>query len=162
MHAVEPPPTITIWSSVIAQRFVQDNVSFSRRGVLRGLHYQKTPAAHGKLILVALGEIFDVAVDIRRGSPGYGRWVGLTLSSTQSEQLVYVPPGFAHGFCALSDEAVVVYKTTTEYVPDMERGIRWNDPALNIAWPIAAPILNDRDAALPSLAEADNNFEYSP
>ena len=148
--------------SDITQRFVQDNVSYSRRGVLRGLHYQELPAAQGRLILVVLGEIFDVVVDIRRGSPRYSRCVGLRLSSTRSEQLVYVPPGFAHGFCALSDEAVVVYKTTAEYAPNMEQGIRWNDPALNIAWPIAAPILNDRDAALPSLAEADNSFEYLP
>ncbi len=146
----------------IAQRFTQDNVSYSQRGVLRGLHYQKMPAAQGKLIAVVSGEIFDVAVDIRRGSPTYGRWVGLTLSSTQFEQLVYVPPGFAHGFCTRSDEAVVLYKTTAAYAPNMERGIRWNDPSLNIAWPIAAPVLNDRDAALPGLAEADNNFEYSP
>ena len=143
-------------------RFVQDNISYSRQHVLRGLHYQLSPAAQGKLVLAVHGVIFDAVVDIRRGSPTYGNWVGATLDSAHGPQLLYVPPGFAHGFCVLSDQASVAYKATAEYVPAMERGIGWNDPALKIAWPIDTPILNERDAALPTLAAADNDFVYAP
>jgi dTDP-4-dehydrorhamnose 3,5-epimerase len=138
----------------IGERFVQDNHSHSQRGVLRGLHYQKRPQAQGKLVRVLLGEVFDVAVDIRRGSPTFGRWVGETLSAENCSML-YVPPGFAHGYCALSQEAALAYKVTAEYAPDLERGIRWNDPEIGIAWPIAEPILSSRDAALPLLVDAD-------
>jgi dTDP-4-dehydrorhamnose 3,5-epimerase len=141
----------------IAQPFVQDNYSYSRRGVLRGLHYQKEPAAQGKLVRCTLGEIFDVAVDIRRGSPTYGQWVGEVLSAENRRQL-YVPPGFAHGFCVLGDEAGVAYKVTADYAPDLERGIRWDDPEIGVRWPVAKPALSPRDAALPLLAEADNSF----
>ncbi len=146
----------------ITDRFVQDNISYSRRHVLRGLHYQLAPASQGKLVYAARGTIFDVVVDIRRGSPTYGQWVGATLDADNGPQLLFVPAGFAHGFCVLSDEACVSYKTTADYTPKLERGIRWNDPAIKIVWPIAAPILNDRDASLPTLADAENNFAITP
>jgi dTDP-4-dehydrorhamnose 3,5-epimerase len=143
----------------IAWRFVQDNYSRSARGVLRGLHYQKDPNAQGKLVCVSRGTIFDVAVDIRRGSPTYRRWVGVEISD-QNHRLVYVPVGFAHGFCTLSDEADVMYKVTAEYAPQVDRGILWSDPALGIRWPIGEPILSAKDAGLPVLAEADNEFTF--
>lgn len=139
--------------------FVQDNHSHSRRGVLRGLHYQKPPAAQGKLIQVVRGTIFDVGVDIRRGSPTYGRWAGAVLSD-ENHHMIYIPPGFAHGFCILSEEADVLYKVTAEYSREHDRGILWSDPQIGIRWPIAAPLLSDKDAELPPLAEADNDFTY--
>jgi dTDP-4-dehydrorhamnose 3,5-epimerase len=137
--------------------FVQDNFSHSRRGVLRGLHYQNEPEAQAKLVAVLRGRIYDVAVDIRPGSPNYGRWIGLELSA-ESRRMVYVPKGFAHGFCALSEEVDVLYKVTREYAPDLDRGILWNDPDIGIRWPIAAPILSPKDAGLPRLSEADINL----
>lgn len=137
--------------------FVQDNHARSKAGVLRGLHYQNPPRAQGKLIRVIVGEVFDVAVDIRKNSPTYKRWVGVHLSAG-NRRMVYVPPGFAHGFCVLSDVAEVLYKTTEEYAPELERGIRWNDPDLGIEWPIEDPLLSERDAALPLLKDADNEF----
>jgi len=142
----------------IAEAFVQDNLSYSVRGVLRGLHYQKRPKAQGKLVQVLLGQVFDVAVDIRKRSPTYGKWIGTVLSA-DSGRILYVPPGFAHGFCVLSKEAAVGYKVTEEYAPDLDRGIRWNDPDIGIQWPIADPVLSPKDARLPFLNEADNNFE---
>jgi dTDP-4-dehydrorhamnose 3,5-epimerase len=141
----------------IPHAFVQDNISHSTRGVLRGLHYQKHPKAQAKLVLPLQGEIFDVAVDIRRGSPTCGRHVGVNLSAGRHEML-YVPAGFAHGFCVLSDTATILYKVTAEYAPDCERGIQWNDPEIGIAWPCATPVLSGRDAQLPPFAGADNNF----
>jgi dTDP-4-dehydrorhamnose 3,5-epimerase len=144
----------------IPERFVQDNFSHSTRNVLRGLHYQKNPKAQGKLVSVLSGRIFDVAVDIRQGSPTYGRWVSVELADT-SHRMVYVPPGFAHGFCVLSPQADVVYKTTAEFSPDLERGIIWNDLDLAIRWPTGSPILAPKDAALPPLREADNNFRFA-
>jgi dTDP-4-dehydrorhamnose 3,5-epimerase len=138
---------------------VQDNCSHSVRGVLRGLHYQKQPAAQGKLVSLAAGEIFDVAVDIRKGSPDFGRWIGVRLVVGS---LMYIPPGFAHGFCVLSEAATVLYKTTAEYAPELDRGIAWNDPVIGIEWPIKDPLLSDKDRQLPTLAEADNNFTYPP
>ncbi len=144
----------------IAAEFVQDNYSRSARGVLRGLHYQNHPQAQGKLVMVLQGEIFDVAVDIRQGSPTYGQWVGLTLSAQQVHML-YIPPGFAHGFCVLSEIADFTYKVTGEYSPDLDRGIIWNDPAIGIAWPLREPRLSAKDAGLPPLAEADNTFVYA-
>jgi dTDP-4-dehydrorhamnose 3,5-epimerase len=131
------------------------------RGVLRGLHYQKEPAAQGKLVTVVVGEIFDVAVDIRKGSPTYGRWIGVPLSPDRSASTIYVPPGFAHGFCTVSDKAIVMYKTTAEYAAELDRGILWNDPALGIEWPVQQPLLSDKDRRWPTLAEADNNFVYA-
>jgi len=144
----------------ISHPFVQDNYSHSIRGVLRGLHYQKEPAAQGKLVAVVRGEIVDVAVDIRHGSPTYGRWVSVILSDT-NHQMLYVPVGFAHGFCVLSAEADVVYKATAEYAPELERGIRWDDPALGIRWPVHDPILSPNDTRLPPLQQADHYFVYT-
>jgi len=141
----------------LPDRFVQDCYSHSVRGVLRGLHYQKPPRAQGKLVTVLRGEVFDVAVDLRRTSPTYGRWLGVTLSD-QNRWVLWVPPGFAHGFCVLSDEADVLYKVTEEYAPDLEGGIRWDDPDLGIDWPIRNPILSPRDATLPFLRDADADF----
>ncbi|MEW5746230.1 MAG: dTDP-4-dehydrorhamnose 3,5-epimerase [Nitrospirota bacterium] len=139
--------------------FVQDNHSKSGRGTLRGLHYQKSPAAQGKLVRCLKGSVYDVAADIRRGSPTYGQWIGVELAEGNSHML-YIPPAFAHGFAVLSDTAEVLYKCTAEYSPDHERGIVWNDPDLAIAWPVSSPVLSEKDKRLPSLRNADNNFEY--
>jgi dTDP-4-dehydrorhamnose 3,5-epimerase len=143
----------------IPDQFVQDNLSCSVRGVLRGMHYQLYPKAQGKLVMALQGEIFDVAVDIRKGSPTYGRWVGMTLSADQF-RMIYIPVGFAHGFCVLSEEAIVSYKVTEEYAPEQDRGIIWNDPDIGIQWPIREPVLSTKDAQLPPLEEADNDFKF--
>jgi dTDP-4-dehydrorhamnose 3,5-epimerase len=143
----------------ISRTFCQDNYSRSVRRVLRGLHYQKNPAAQAKLVSVVRGEIFDVSLDIRSGSPTYGQWVSAVLSD-QNHRLLYVPEGFAHGFQVLSDQADVLYKVTAEYSPEHERGIHWNDPSLRILWPIPDPLISPRDARLPNLKDAENNFEY--
>jgi len=133
--------------------FVQDNMSSSRRGVLRGLHYQK-PFAQGKLVSVIDGEIFDVAVDVRRGSPHFGRWVGVVLSGANRHQM-YVPPGFAHGFCVVSETALVSYKCTEVYHPEADRGVRWDDPRIAVAWPVedAEIEISDKDRKAPLLAD---------
>ena len=131
--------------------FVQDNFSHSVRGTLRGLHYQ-LKHAQGKLVTALTGRIFDVAVDIRRGSPTFGQWVGTELSGDNKRQL-YIPPGFAHGFCVLSETADVLYKCTDVYSQKDERGIVWNDPALAIAWPIADPLLSRKDRSYQTLQE---------
>lgn len=134
----------------ITARFVQDNHSRSTRGVLRGLHYQlEQPQA--KLVRVVRGSIFDVAADIRVGSPTFGRWVGVTLDDDRKQGL-WIPEGFAHGFCVLSEEADVAYKTTDFYAPSAERGIIWNDPLLSIDWPIDEPSLSPKDLAYGPLA----------
>jgi len=130
---------------------VQENHSRSAAGTLRGLHFQREPRAQGKLVRVARGAIYDVAVDIRQGSPTFGRWVAITLTA-ESRQSLYVPPGFAHGFCVVADVAEVIYMTTEEYAPDLEHGIPWNDPALAIPWPISEPTLSARDRVWPPLA----------
>lgn len=143
----------------IKERFVQDNHSRSLKGVLRGLHYQNPPKAQGKLVRVIHGEIFDVAVDIRKGSPTYGRWVGVVLSD-ENKLMLYIPPGFAHGFCVLSEEAEVIYKCTEEYDPLAEAGIIWNDPEIGIQWPIKNPVISDRDSRWPRLRDAVNYFVY--
>jgi dTDP-4-dehydrorhamnose 3,5-epimerase len=136
----------------LAVRFVQDNHSKSQRGILRGLHYQiKKPQA--KLVWVVAGEIWDVAVDIRRGSPTYGQWFGMTLDALSKKQL-YVPAGFAHGFAVTSETAEVYYKCTDFYDPADEGGVIWNDPDLAIRWPIDQPTLSGKDAALPQLKNA--------
>jgi dTDP-4-dehydrorhamnose 3,5-epimerase len=133
----------------IRQPFVQDNHSRSVQGTVRGLHLQvRRPQA--KLIRVVAGEIFDVAVDVRRGSPNFGRWVGVTLSAANFKQC-YVPPGFAHGFCVTSEMAQVEYKCTDFYDPASEIGIAWDDPTLAVAWPVAQPILSVRDSRNPTL-----------
>ena len=131
---------------------VQENHSQSAAGTLRGLHYQREPKAQGKLVRVVRGEVFDVAVDIRTGSPTLGRWIGVTLSA-ENRKSIYIPPGFAHGFCVTSPEAEVIYKTTEEYAPELEFGIRWDDPALGIAWPIASPTLSERDRLWPAFSK---------
>jgi len=141
----------------INETFVQDNYSHSGKDVLRGLHYQKLPKAQGKLIKVVHGRIFDVAVDIRRESQTYGAWVGVELSA-EDLQMLYIPPGFAHGFCVLSEVASVLYKVTHEYEPQLDRGIIWNDPEVGIQWPVTNPIISAKDAQLPTLDKADNNF----
>jgi len=134
--------------------FVQDNHSRSLRNVLRGLHYQ-IEHAQGKLVRVCAGEVFDVAVDIRRSSPTFGRWMGITLSA-QNKQMLWIPPGYAHGFLVLSDAAEFLYKTTDYWYPEHERTLLWNDPALGILWPLdTAPALAAKDAAGRLLAQAD-------
>jgi dTDP-4-dehydrorhamnose 3,5-epimerase len=143
----------------IPERFVQDNRSKSAHAVLRGLHYQKIPKAQGKLIQVAQGEIFDVAVDIRHGSPTYGKWVGMRLSA-RNAQMLYLPVGFAHGCCVLSETAEVTYKVTVEYSPEHEAGIVWDDPDLAIAWPILHPILSKKDADYPRLKGLETGFVF--
>jgi dTDP-4-dehydrorhamnose 3,5-epimerase len=136
----------------IAGPFVQDNHSRSVEHTLRGLHLQRS-RLQGKLVRAVNGAIFDVAVDVRRGSPTFGRWVGVTLSADNFKQY-FVPPGFAHGFCVLSPVAEVEYKCTEVYDPADEIGIRWDDPTIGIGWPVSSPILSDRDRRHPSLADA--------
>ena len=132
--------------------FVQDNLSRSVKGTLRGLHFQE-PRAQGKLVQVLRGSVFDVAVDVRRGSPRFGRWVGIDLSESVPRQL-WIPPGFAHGFCVLSESADFFYKCTEIYAPEAERSIAWNDPAIGILWPLQQPLLSGKDRAAPLLADA--------
>ena len=135
--------------------FVQDNHSRSRKGVLRGLHYQLPPHAQGKLVRVVAGEVFDVAVDIREGSPGFGQWVGQVLSESNKRQL-WIPPGFAHAFLTLSDSADFLYKTTDFYAPAAERCILWNDPEIGIVWPFEGePLVSAKDAKGLPLTAAD-------
>lgn len=140
--------------------FVQDNHARSARGVLRGLHYQIPPRAQGKLVRVVTGEIFDVAVDLRRGSPSFGRWTGVRLSADEGRML-WIPPGFAHGYVVLSETADFTYKVTAEYDASLERGVRWDDPAIGVEWPLAEPVLSERDRSQPPLAEADLPFDFS-
>jgi dTDP-4-dehydrorhamnose 3,5-epimerase len=140
--------------------FVQDSHSYSqRRGVLRGLHFQLAPAAQDKLIRVARGSIFDVAVDVRRGSPSFGKWLGATLSAELWNQL-FVPKGFAHGYLTLEDDTVVVYKTSTPYTPALERSVRFDDPRIAIDWPVEASalIVSRKDRAAPLLSEIEADF----
>jgi dTDP-4-dehydrorhamnose 3,5-epimerase len=142
--------------SGIAEPFVQDNHSGSRQGILRGLHYQ-IRHGQGKLVRVVVGEIFDVAVDLRRGSSTFGRWVSVRLSA-ENKQQVWIPVGFAHGFYVLSDWAELIYKTTDYYAPEWERTLLWNDPALGIKWPLLdgrAPVLSEKDSHGKVLSEAD-------
>lgn len=136
--------------------FVQDNVSVSRKGVLRGLHLQH-PHAQGKLVSALRGSVFDVAVDVRRGSPNFAKWVGVELSEENGWQL-YVPPGFAHGFQALSDGVVFTYKCTDYYTPKSERTIRWDDQAVGVRWPLPAPLVAPKDMTARSLGEFDPDW----
>ena len=146
-------------SNGIDKKFVQDNFSHSVYGVIRGLHFQKAPKAQAKLVTALKGEIFDVAVDIRKNSPTYGKWISEILSD-KDHKLLYVPEGFAHGFCVISDEADVLYKVSNEYSQEHERSIIWNDPKLDIQWPIKKPIISNKDNKLSLLENLDNDFVY--
>jgi len=140
----------------LTNNFVQDNFSVSKKNVLRGLHYQ-LEHPQGKLVWVSSGKILDIAVDIRMGSPYFGQAIGVELDAQIPQQL-YIPPGFAHGFCVLSDEAHFHYKCTDYYYPQAERGIAWNDPSLNIRWPIEQPILSSKDQHYPYLSDVPAEF----
>lgn len=144
----------------IEDTFIQENHSLSVQvGTLRGLHYQIQPEAQAKLVRTTAGEIFDVVVDIRRNSPTFGLWQSFLLSSTNKLQL-YIPEGFAHGFCTTKPDTEVVYKINKYYSPEHERGITWNDPMMGIDWPVKQPILSDKDDKYPPLSRADFNFTY--
>ncbi len=144
----------------IPQGFAQDNHSRSVEGVLRGLHFQKPPVAQGKLVRAIRGEIFDVAVDLRQGSPTYARWVGVVLSES-NKHMLFVPEGFAHGFLVLSSRAEIAYKVTAEYSPEHDAGVAWDDPEIGVRWPRTKPILSEKDMALPRLRDADPGFRYT-
>lgn len=144
----------------LMEPFVQDNFARSARGVLRGLHFQRPPQAQGKLVEVTRGAVFDVGVDLRVGSPTYGRWTGIQLSE-ESGTMLYLPPGMGHGYCVLSDVAHVAYKVTAEFAPELDGGIRWDDPQLGVRWPITAPVLSQKDRSLPLLREVDPPFIFS-
>lgn len=159
-----------VWSAAaladagVGREFVQDNHSLSvEAGVLRGLHYQEPPFAQAKLVRVVRGSVFDVAVDIREGSPTFGQWVGLTISAEKWNQIL-VPEGFAHGFLTLEPNTEVLYKVSAPYSPAHDRGLCWNDPAIGIDWPLdgRAPILSGKDRAAPLLADIPLSFPYSP
>jgi dTDP-4-dehydrorhamnose 3,5-epimerase len=136
----------------IEAAFVQDNLSFSGKGVLRGLHFQVPPHAQGKLVSVLQGAVFDVAVDLRTTSPAFGQWMGVELSSENMLQM-YIPEGFAHGFVVTSDTALFSYKCTDFYAPEYERSLRWDDPEMGIQWPVKNPVLSSKDADAPALAD---------
>ncbi len=140
--------------------FVQDNLSLSRKGVLRGLHYQAPPMAQGKLVSVLRGRVWDVAVDIRFGSPTFGQHVAVELSAENHKQF-WIPAGFAHGFVALEDETLFSYKCTNVYSKEHDRGVRWNDPALGIAWGIEAPIVSEKDKQYPVLKDIEQEFSFN-
>lgn len=133
--------------------FIQDNLSYSVRGTLRGLHYQ-LPNAQAKMVQVLKGEIYDVAVDIRRGSPSFGQWIGVHLSDDNKRQL-FIPEGFAHGFCVLSETALFIYKCSDYYTPESEKGILWSDPELDINWPVNDPILSEKDGRYICLSKVE-------
>ncbi len=141
----------------IPQDFLQDNHSCSVKRVLRGLHFQKQPAAQAKLVRCVVGEVFDVTVDIRKGSPTYGKWVSAILSA-ENRRMIWIPEGFAHGLLTTTDVAEVEYEVTAEYSSAHDRTICWNDPDIGIEWPISNPILSKKDAEAPFLKDADNNF----
>ena len=140
-------------------KMIQDNISHSTFGVIRGLHYQKNPKAQAKLVTAITGKIFDVAVDIRKKSPTYGKWVGEILSN-ENHRSLYIPEGFAHGFSVLSEKADVIYKVSSEYSQENEGGIIWNDPTINIPWSVKQPIISEKDNLLPLLENIDTNFIY--
>jgi dTDP-4-dehydrorhamnose 3,5-epimerase len=138
----------------IIEQFVQDNHSRSSKGVLRGLHYQLDPFAQGKLVRCIRGEIFDVAVDIRKKSPTFSQWLGVYLNP-EEHHMLYIPPGFAHGFYNMQQNTEVIYKVTVDYAPEYDRGIIWNDPEINIQWPSQDVVLSEKDSLLPRLANAE-------
>lgn len=144
----------------INEEFIQDNHSKSAKGVLRGLHYQLNPKAQGKLVRCVSGAVFDVAVDIRRDSPTFGKWAGFELSAT-NKHMLWIPPGFAHGFLTLEDNTEFLYKTTNGYAPELDRGIKFDDPAIGIDWPqISGLLLSEKDKQQPLLKDAEINFVY--
>ena len=146
----------------LPSEFAQDNLSFSVARVVRGLHFQHEPKPQGKFVSVASGEIWDVALDIRAGSPTFGRWVGEVLS-LENGRALWIPPGFAHGFCVLSgDGAVVTYKCTNEFVGALDGGLRFDDPTVAVEWPVSNPVLSEKDRRLPLLADIATPFTYSP
>ncbi|MBL8023979.1 MAG: dTDP-4-dehydrorhamnose 3,5-epimerase [Elusimicrobia bacterium] len=148
-------------TALLPTRFAQDNVSSSGRGTVRGLHFQKPPHAQGKLVRVFHGTVLDVAIDLRKGSPTYGKWHAEELSSENARSL-YIPPGFAHGFCVTSESAVFFYKCTTAYSPAAESGILWNDPTLNIDWPVkpGQALVSDKDSRWPPFGDNDSPFVF--
>jgi dTDP-4-dehydrorhamnose 3,5-epimerase len=139
--------------------FVQDNHSRSSRNVLRGLHFQAPPRAQSKLVRCTQGRIWDVVVDIRHGSPTYGQWEAIELDA-EAHRMIFVPLGFAHGFCVLSDSAEIQYKCSDFYAPELSCGVRWDDPAIGVAWPIADPVLSEQDRRHPVLADLPAHFRY--
>ena len=144
----------------IIGNYVQDNYSVSNAGVIRGLHFQKNPDAQGKLVRVVKGKVFDVAVDIRQGSPTYAKWVSATLSG-ENHAMLWIPVGFAHGVCILDDDTHLLYKVAGgEYSPENERSVMWNDPDIGIQWPIQRPNISEKDQASKRLCDIDNNFMY--
>lgn len=154
-----------VWDEQLSRRhgltaaWVQENQSLSgRRGIIRGLHFQRPPHAETKLVRVAAGAILDVFVDLRKGSETYGQWDSLELSA-QNHRMVYVPKGFAHGFCTLTEEALVLYKVDAYYAPESEGGLRWNDEVLRINWPTRDPLVSDKDRRLPSFKEFVSPFD---
>ncbi len=141
----------------LKKEFPQDNLVFSGKNVLRGLHYQLQPSVQGKLVTVIKGEIFDVALDIRYNSPSYGKWVWQILDDVE-RKMMYIPEGFAHGYCVLSNESIIAYKTTAEYSPHLDCGIKWNDSYLNIEWPVQHPILSEKDQNLSDFRRSNRNL----
>ena len=139
----------------IGEEFVQDNLSYSEHGILRGLHYQK-PQGQGKLVFVIEGEVYDVAVDIRKGSPTFGKWAGHYLSGDNKRQL-FIPAGFAHGFCVTGEKALFAYKCTDYYNREAEKGVIYNDPDLGIKWPVETPVISDKDRELPRLKDINSD-----
>lgn len=138
----------------VPTHFIQDNFSFSKKDVIRGMHYQKNPKAQGKLVSVLKGGVWDVAVDIRRESQTFLKWVATELND-QNHAMLYIPPGFAHGFLSLTEDVLLLYKCTNEYDPQSDAGIRWNDPDIAISWPIDNPIVSEKDALLPFMDQVD-------
>ena len=138
----------------------QTNHAKSTKGVLRGLHYQAAPHAQAKLVQAIVGEIFDVAVDVRKGSPTYGQWVGEALSE-ENKKMLFIPEGFLHGYCVLSEEAHVIYSCNDVFAPEADGGVLWNDPEINIKWPVDNPVVSDKDKELPLLKDANLSFEYT-
>ena len=143
----------------IDAEFVQDNVARSSAGVLRGLHFQLPPKAQGKLVRVIRGRVFDVGVDLRKGSPTFGRWAGALLDDEQGA-LLYLPPGLAHGYCVLSEAADLTYKVTAEFDAALDAGIRWDDADVGVDWPVSEPVLSSRDKGLPLLQDFDSPFRF--
>jgi dTDP-4-dehydrorhamnose 3,5-epimerase len=139
----------------IAHYFVQDNHSQSKKNVLRGLHFQRRPRAQGKLVRVIQGSVWDVMVDLRKDSPTYKRWLGMEISE-ENNRMLFIPPGFAHGFVTLSEVAHLLYKCTEEYDPVLDAGVRWNDPDIGVKWPVRDPIVSDKDKSLPFLRELES------